>query len=200
MKNPEWLSEEFSDLNDSDIEFDLSSISQEPYPDYDKKHISCSFTGHRHISAKDKAHLLPALKSSVLYLYSLGVREFHCGGAIGFDTICATVVYDIARTHKGIRLVLELPYPKQADGWKDENKRFFDFLKSKADEINIHSENPKNKAQAVDALLLRNRIMIDKSHYCICFLKNLKGGTAYTVKYAKQKDVQIINLADENEL
>ena len=199
MNTPEWLSEEFSDIWDSDIEFDLSSISKEPYFDYDNKHISCSFTGHRTISDSEKLLLLPVLKSTILYLYSLGVREFHCGGAIGFDTLCATVVFDISRTHDGIRLILELPYEKQADGWKDSNKRFYDFLKSKADEINVHSDNPKNKNQAVTALLKRNRIMIDKSHYCVCFLKNQNGGTAYTVNYAKKQDVQIINLA-QNEI
>lgn len=199
MELPLWLNEEFSDLNDCDIEFDLSSVSAEPYLDYDNKHISCSFTGHRFLSAADKAHLIPILKSTILYLYSLGVREFHCGGALGFDTLAATVVYDISRTHEGIRLVLELPYEKQADGWTEENRRHYEFIKSKANEINIHSENPKNKEQAVKALLMRNRIMIDKSHYCICFLKNHSGGTAYTVNYAEKHNVQIINLANDNE-
>lgn len=200
MKSPEWLCEDFSDLNDSDIEFDLSSVSAEPYLDYDNRHISCSFTGHRAVSDEEKVRLLPVLKSSVLYLYSLGVREFHCGGAMGFDTLCATVVYDIARTHKGIRLILELPFEDQTKGWKEENRRYYDFIKTKADEINIHSENPKSKDQAVKALLLRNRILIDKSHYCICFLKSRKGGTAYTVNYAGKRDVQIINLADNNQI
>ena len=109
-------------------------------------------------------------------------------------------MYDLAREHKDIKLILELPYEKQAEFWSDKNKRIYEFIKSKSDEINIHSPNPKNKEEATKHLLTRNRLMIDKSHYCVCFLRdeNLKrGGTAYTVNYAKLHDLQIINLAEQ---
>ncbi len=191
--------DEFYEISDADIEFDLSAVSAEPYFEYDNKRVSCSFTGHRKLSTEETRNLVPKLKSTLLYLISLGVREFHCGGAIGFDTLAATVVYDISREHKDIRLILELPYEEQCRGWSETHRRFYDFVKSKAHEINIHSNNPKNREQAVKSLLSRNRLMIDKSHYCVCYLRDTnakKGGTAYTVNYAKLHDVQIINLAE----
>lgn len=190
---------DFFDISDADIEFDLSAISAEPYFEYDNKRVSCSFTGHRVLSDTERSSLLPSLKSTILYLISQGVTEFHCGGALGFDTLAASVVFDVSREHKGTKLILELPYEKQAEKWSDKDKRFYEFIKSKANEINTHFPNPKNKEEAVKALLARNRIMIDKSHYCVCFLKNAeakRGGTAYTVNYAKLHDVQIINLAE----
>ena len=191
--------DEFFEISESEIELYNLYLSEEPFLEYDNKRISCSFTGHRNLSLEQTRDLVPRLKSTVLYLISLGVREFHCGGAIGFDTLAATVVYDVSRQHKDIRLVLELPYENQCLNWSRENRRFYDFIKSNAHEINIHGENPKNREQAVKLLLSRNRIMIDKSHYCICYLRNeeaKKGGTAYTVNYAKLHDVQIINLAE----
>lgn len=193
----EYYDDEFFDITDSDIEFDESAISAEPYFEYDNKRISCSFTGHRNISEGERAALIPRLKSTILYLISQGVKEFHCGGALGFDTLAASVVFDVSREHEGVKLILELPYENQTAKWSSDNKRIYDFLKSKADEVNIHSQNPKSKEEAVKALLSRNRIMINKSHYCVCFYKNTpKGGTAYTVNFAKLHDVQIINLAE----
>ncbi len=198
MDNFSLFDEDFLEASDCETELDGSAISAEPYFDYDSKRISCSFTGHRIISAAEKQSLLPRLKSTILYLVSLGVKEFHCGGAVGFDTLAASVVFDISRDHPDVKLILEIPYEKQSEKWSDTDKRFYEFLKSKAHEINVHSPNPKSKDDAVKALFLRNRLMIDKSHYCVCYLKgdkSSKGGTAYTVNYAKLHDVQIINLA-----
>lgn len=199
MNDMNFYDEDFFDICDAEIEYDLSALSAEPYFENDNKRISCSFTGHRMLSAEEKQNILPALKSTVLYLISLGVKEFHCGGAMGFDTLAATMVYDVSREHEGIRLILELPYDKQAENWNETDKRFYEFIKSKAHEINIHFPNPKNKEEAVKSLLSRNRILVDKSHYCVCYLKNedaKRGGTAYTVNYAKLHDVQLINLAE----
>ena len=162
--------------------------------------MTCSFTGHRILTDAERLRLVPILKSTVLYLISQGVKEFHCGGAMGFDTLAATVVFDVSREHGDIRLILELPYEKQAEKWNDRDKRFYEFVKSKAHEINVHFPNPKSKEDATYALLSRNRIMIDKSHYCVCFLRNedaKRGGTAYTVNYAKLHDAHIINLAKQ---
>lgn len=163
--------------------------------EYDNRLSSCSFTGHRILSPKEKNMLVPVLKKEIIYLISNGITEFHCGGALGFDTLAATVVFDLSRQFDNIKLVLELPYESQAEKWNSEDKRKYEFLKSKASEINFHAKNPTSKQQAVDALLKRNRIMIDKSQYCICYYKNKRSGTAYTVNYAKLHDRQITNLA-----
>ena len=164
--------EVFCDLLDCEIEFDVSALSAEPYIEYDGRHASCSFTGHRHISSEDRNVLIPVLKSTILYLISLGVKEFHCGGAMGFDTLAAGVVYDISREHEGVRLVLDLPYEKQTEKWSDKDKKYYNFIKEHADEINIHFPNPRNRDEAVNSLLSRNRIMVDKSYYCVCFIKH----------------------------
>lgn len=196
MNNQSIYDEEYFDVSDADIEFDESAISAEPYLEYDNKRISCSFTGHRILSDKEKKALIPSLKSTILYLISKGVKEFHCGGAMGFDTLAASVVFDISREKKDIKLILELPYENQSGKWKENDKKYYEFFKSKASQVNIHFVKPKDREDAVKALLGRNRILIDKSHYCVCYHKHEKGGTAYTVNYAKLHDVQIINLAE----
>ena len=202
MKYDSFYDEGQIEVNEQDIEFDEIIIPEEPYFEYDKRRISYAFTGHRTLSDEEKKSVLPRLKGTVLYLISQGVKDFHCGGAIGFDTLAASIVFDVSREHRDVRLILDIPYENQTQGWNETNKRFYNFLKSKAHEINIHGKNPSSRNDAIDSLLRRNRSMIDKSHYCVCFLRDenaKKGGTAYTVNYAKLLDSNIINLATESE-
>ena len=48
-------------------------------------------------------------------------------------------------------------------------------------------------------MLARNRYMADHSSYCIAYLVRGTGGTAYTVRYARKKGVQIVNLWEKTE-
>lgn len=45
-----------------------------------------------------------------------------------------------------------------------------------------------------DCMLNRNRYMVNISYYCICYLRKNKSGTAYTVNYAKELNLQIVFL------
>lgn len=170
----------------------------EPFYESDQRRKSCSFTGHRDLSVKETRKLLPKLRSTILYLISQGVTEFHAGGAEGFDTLAAGVVHEISRTHEGVRLVLELPYERSfsRDTDTSQKKRFYEYIKSVADEVNIHGKKPTGKLEAVECLYKRNRVLMNKSYYCVCYMREPVGGTAYTVNYAKTLDCLIINLAE----
>ena len=191
---------EYNDDLEGLTQDDINSIidaGPEVFCDYDTRRRSCSFTGHRVLSSKEIHELLPKLRSTVMYLVSQGVTEFHAGGAEGFDTLAAGVVHEISMSRKEIRLVLELPYEKTFSHLKKNarEKRFYDFIKEVADQVNVHGEKPSCKHDAVKYLYKRNRVLMDKSYYCVCFLKEETGGTAYTVNYAKNLDCEIINLA-----
>ncbi len=166
----------------------------EPFFEYEAKRVSCSFTGHRNLSKSDKMRIFPSLKSTILYLVSLGVTEFHTGGALGFDTVASLAVLDLMRDNSSIKLILELPYQSQADSWNEADKATYESIKKQATEVNYHSENPKSKEAATKALLKRNRILVDKSHYLVCYKKHEGGGTAYTVKYANLHDLNILEI------
>ena len=43
----------------------------------------------------------------------------------------------------------------------------------------------------------RNRYMVDSSGYCICYVTQKKGGSYYTMNYAKEAGLGIINLATD---
>lgn len=56
------------------------------------------------------------------------------------------------------------------------------------------SENYTN-----DCMHKRNRHLVDFSGYCIAYLNKNSGGTAYTVNYACQNDLEIVNLCGISE-
>ena len=43
----------------------------------------------------------------------------------------------------------------------------------------------------------RNRYLVDHASLCVCYLKNCRGGTWYTVSYAYDQQVRILNLLRE---
>ena len=48
-----------------------------------------------------------------------------------------------------------------------------------------------------DCMFKRNRHLVDNSSVCVAYLTESRGGTAYTVGYAREKCVRVINLAEQ---
>ncbi len=48
-------------------------------------------------------------------------------------------------------------------------------------------------AYCKDVYLIRDRKLVDESGYCINYCNRRTGGTAYTVRYAMRKGLQVFN-------
>ena len=68
----------------------------------------------------------------------------------------------------------------------------YDYILNAADNVIYTSE-----VYTKGCMYKRNRRLVDDSSVCICWLKRLSGGTMYTVNYAKENGVKIINIVDE---
>lgn len=156
------------------------------------------FTGHRALPHGECAKIVAEIKRCVSYLYSLGVRSFHAGGALGFDTLAATAVLDLRRYHPGMTLDLDLPYRNQDFGWREQNKKMYEFILERADSVKYaYDGEVTSKKKSSEYLLQRNRTMADGSAYCIAYYNGSeRGGTAYTVKYAQKSGCEVINIAE----
>jgi uncharacterized phage-like protein YoqJ len=152
--------------------------------------LTVCFTGHRHLPPDKRNAVAASLIRAIAEAYSNGYRRFMCGGALGFDTIAALQVLELKKVHPDIRLILVIPCLNQAKRWSDHDRRIYETISTQSDErIVLSPEYYQGCMQT------RNRYMVDHSSLCICYLYSLRGGTAYTVRYAVFHDVPVINLA-----
>jgi uncharacterized phage-like protein YoqJ len=151
---------------------------------------TCCFTGHRWLPKEKLGQILKRLDYEVENLINQGVTDFISGGALGFDQIAASLIVAKKEMGRAIRLIFVLPCKNQDGYWRDEQKRLYRGLLTEADEIVYTSEEYFD-----GCMLKRNRHLADHSQVCICYLAETKGGTVYTVNYARRKGLRIINLA-----
>lgn len=148
------------------------------------------FTGHRNIPSEQEEKIRISLEKVLEDLIDSGYRFFGAGGAIGFDTIAAQTVLKLkAEKYPQIRLILVLPCRNQAEMWKAENRRIYEEIKAQADKVVFTSENYSD-----GCMQKRNRHLVQNSSVCVCYMNREKGGTFYTVNYARQQKLKIYNL------
>ncbi len=90
-----------------------------------------------------------------------------------------------------IKLDLFLPCKDQTKGWKLWEKAEYSYILKRASSHVYVSEK-----YHTGCMHKRNRAMVDGSDFCIAFYDGSPGGTAYTVNYAAQMGLQIINIYD----
>ena len=152
---------------------------------------TCCFTGHRALPPEERGAIAYQLERTVIMLIQAGIRFFGAGGARGFDTLAAQTILKLQRKYPHIRLILVLPCLSQTQGWRDEDIKVYESIKTAADKVTYTSEK-----YTQGCMHKRNRHLVDHSSICVCYLTEDRGGTAYTVNYAKKQGLKVINLAD----
>ena len=156
---------------------------------------SCCFTGHRHIPSNELSHLTKRLEKAIVRLArEEGCLHFLAGGALGFDTLAAETVLSL-RDKEGsplpLRLTMLLPCRDQTKHWRAQDIARYESVLRRADEVVCLSEHYTR-----GCMHTRNRALVDRSHFCLCYLTDAtQGGTAYTVRYAAKSRLSIENLA-----
>lgn len=157
----------------------------------ENKALVCCFTGHRQIPAEYADEMLFQLNRTIDILIRSGVTTFRSGGAVGFDTVAALVVLDKKSIYPNIQLEMCIPCRDQAARWSHEEIEIYNQILARADKTTV-----LNEKYTPQCMHQRNRYMVDGSDFCVAFLNSDKGGTAYTVDYAKKKGVKVINIMD----
>ena len=154
------------------------------------KNKTCCFTGHRKLPAKKMQSIIFKLNSEVERLIQEGVTTFISGGALGFDQVAASLIAAKKEMGFALRLVMALPCREQDKSWTAKEKEVYHWLLSMADDVVYVSETYTD-----DCMKKRNEYMVEQSEYCICALIRDRSGTGQTVRYAKHKQRQIVNVA-----
>ena len=155
------------------------------------KEKTVCFTGHRTIPMLKKWKIEKKLKETLEALIDNGYCYFGAGGALGFDTIAAQTVLGLKKKHPEIKLILVLPCKNQTRGWEEKDVSVYESIIEQADKVVYTQENYDR-----GCMFERNRHLVDNSSVCVAYLTEEKGGTAYTVNYANQKGVKVINIAE----
>lgn len=147
------------------------------------------FTGHRKIPVEQYDAIYERLKATIVSLMKRNYRFFATGGALGFDTMAAQAILAIKNQYPHIRLILVLPCHSQAEKWSEYDRAVYERIKAQADKV-LYTAKEYTK----DCMHMRNRHLVDNISVCICYLIKRRGGTAYTVSYARKQGLEVINI------
>ena len=149
------------------------------------------FTGHRAMTESEIKTAAALVSARITELYEKGVRNYYAGGAIGFDLASAVTVLNMKRIYPDITLNLALPCPDYQSKWTRAQIELFERVRARADsEVYVSDGYHKGCMQ------MRNKYMVDRSSYCISYMKEKRGGTFNTVSYALKKGRKVINLTN----
>lgn len=161
---------------------------------------SCCFTGHRPqklpwgydeldprcIEFKNKL-------SAVIYaVYESGIKHFICGMALGCDMYCAEAVIELKKRFADITLEAAVPYDGQEVKWAESRQKRYRSILMKCDKTTLIQD-----AYSPGCMMRRNKYMVDNSNVLIACYNGSSGGTWNTVKYAMERDTEIIQVPTE---
>lgn len=145
--------------------------------------MKCAFTGHREMDKNFDGELF---ERALEGLISRGCNVFYDGMARGFDLYAAKKIIDLKKNYD-IKLVACIPYGGQIDSMREDDRRAYESILKDCDDIKVLSAN-----YYPGCMYARNRYMVDNADIVFAHFKGGKGGTYYTVSYAKKSGRQLV--------
>ena len=159
---------------------------------------SCCFTGHRpgklpwRFDEGDrrclvlKARIADALEAA----YQEGYRHFLCGMAQGCDLYFCEAALELRDRCPGVTVEAAVPCPTQADNWPPDQRARYRRLLAACD-----GETVVSRRYTAGCMQRRDRYMVDHAALLIAAFDGSPGGTRYTVQYAMEQGLDIVDLA-----
>lgn len=146
--------------------------------------LVCAFTGHREIPNDKILNIRQKLNYEIDKAIAMGCKHFICGGAPGFDTMAARIVTEKIDYDNSITLSLILPYRGFVSMYE------MAYLMPYCSNITYVAEE-----YHISNFYKRNRAMVNRANMVIAYYDySKKGGTAYTVDYARSKNIPVVEI------
>ncbi len=157
----------------------------------------CAFTGHRperlpwgtdETDPRCRA-LRVLLQKSVELAYARGFRTFLCGMARGCDWYFAETVLALQRAGRApqAELVAMVPCPSQSGSWTAAERARYGALLRACSRVEV-----LEPVYSPGCMLRRNRQMVQRASLLISVFDGGRGGTAATVRYARELGVAVL--------
>lgn len=153
------------------------------------KSKSVCFTGHRDIPLDKEKYIKETIRDVISELSELGYTDFYAGGASGFDLLASYEVLEHKKKNEDTKLRLILPYKKDIKNYSSYERYKQKQLLELADSVEYVFER-----YLPGCFHIRNRRLVDLSSVCVAYLKKTSGGTYFTVNYAKEKGLKVIEI------
>ena len=158
---------------------------------------SCCFTGHRPGKLPWRYNefdprclkLKRRIADAVELAYEQGFRHFLCGMAMGCDLYFCEAVLALRERHPDVTVEAAIPCPTQADAWPPAQRERYDRLVAACD-----FETMVSGQYTSTCMLRRDRYLVDHASLLIAAFDGTAGGTRYTVEYALNQGLAIVDL------
>ncbi len=158
---------------------------------------TCTFTGHRASKLPWRYNendprcisLKQVIYDTAEAVCAAGFDRFICGMAEGCDLYFCEAVISLRAVHPEIRIEAAVPFAGQADKWPQAQRARYERLLSECDEITVLQEE-----YTPGCMMRRNRYMVDHAQLIIACYDGQSGGTLNTLRYALERDVQILHI------
>ena len=158
---------------------------------------SCCFTGHRPGKLPWRYNefdprclkLKRRIADAVELAYEQGFRHSLCGMAMGCDLYFCEAVLALRERHPDVTVEAAIPCPTQADAWPPAQRERYDRLVAACD-----FETMVSGQYTSTCMLRRDRYLVDHASLLIAAFAGTSGGTRYTVEYALNQGLAIVDL------
>jgi len=126
------------------------------------------------------------LKNEIESRIKEGYTIFISGMALGVDTFVAEIVLELKKHYPVITLEAAIPCESQSDKWNVADRKRYNTLLQQCDTVTY-----VGREYTSDCMIKRNFYMVDNANLLIAVCNELTGGTGATIRYAKEKDVNV---------
>ena len=162
------------------------------YSSAEQRAKTVSFTGHRTYRGEGDEEL----RNIVYYLYGQGYRRFLCGMAWGFDLAAGRMVAELKSSFDDVELIAVEPFQRFGELMSGADAIQYKGLMSIAsDRVVVSNE------EGVMAYMRRNDFLVDNASVVVAWWDGKpRSGTAYTVKRARRRHLEVVNLYPQPQL
>ena len=152
--------------------------------------FTVAFFGHRYIDNPLKVEEL--LEKQIRRLINeKEYVDFLVGRNGEFDQCVSSTVLRVRKNVRDDNSALMLVLPYVTAEYLNNKEYFHDYYTDVEISYSASMAHPKS------AIQIRNREMVDRADLVICYIENKEGGAWQTLKYAMEKEKNIINLAED---